>query len=167
VTNLQVVGVGIRVFGVWKFLTVLYLVVLYLPWVFSVAASRDTYIALIFPAIWLVLSAFMIVQPIAIARHILPDTNEPAAAETSSTWSIDELQAVLFSALGVYFLVTSIPQFQGWLQAWTQRTEQLQNWDPYTISNTISQFISLVVGLWLLMGAKGLRGFIRWCRASG
>jgi hypothetical protein len=166
VTNLQIVGVGVRVFGIWKLLGTLQLLLAYAPFVLTLNADRNTYFAFLFPMLSLALAAWMVARPIAFARLILPVTNENADAEARNTWSMDELQGVLFSVLGVYFLVSYFQYFEGWLQALsTLRQDQRINWP--SVSNTASAIVGICAGLWLLLGAKGLRGFIRKCRTAG
>jgi hypothetical protein len=84
-------------------------------------------------------------------------------------WTVDDFQAVLFSALGVYFLVITLSDVASWMKMWefiqSLNNTNASNAGSYQIQYLFTTVIRLIAGIWLLLGAKGLRGLLKKLRS--
>lgn len=102
-----------------------------------------------------------------IAGIILPS---PQSAEEPSWISQGWAESVAFTVLGLYILSTAIPSIFSWLilrisiknASFLDYGSSAEN-----IASIVSTLVKLVIGLWLILGAKGLRGLIALPRILG
>ena len=111
-------------------------------------------------------SLVLVVAPGAIARRLMPRDERVAPA---TPWTIDDLQAALFSALGLFFLVDAGSDLTRWIASMALVIGTGRGVE-HTLLNVGFQaylVVRLVTGIWLLFGARGLRGLIRKARKAG
>lgn len=161
-TNAQAIAVILRVAGLWLLIRSLLVAMISIP----ISLSSDGLIAATAVFIsFLLLGAWLALRPLVVARILLPGTSSET---TTANWSVDEFQAAMFSVLGMYFLVTTVTDLAGWVQVWYHLQESIRLGavtDFYGFSQIGSFVLRLVAGVWLLLGAKGLRGILRKLRS--
>lgn len=84
----------------------------------------------------------------------------------------EDVQVIAFSAVGVLVLAGAVPElFQFVSSLILQKSFQYHPFSEtvsvYTLSRAIGLAVRLVIGLWLLLGARGLAGFIKTLREAG
>lgn len=102
-----------------------------------------------------VLALVLLCIPMKIAKLIL--IGIPTSSETTKL-SFDDIQHLLFSAIGCFFVVLAVSNLVG-ITTIALRFENIGVFIP--------DVVKLAVGLWLLFGAKGLRGILRKFRTAG
>lgn len=158
-TNDQIVAVGVLLV-----ISTLFSAIIIAPYTFSNYPGTAVMIYVLYWVVLIVLGGFMAIKPLFVARIILPNT-EKSSEKTS--WSIDEFQAVLFSAIGLYIFTITITHLDEWIRAWDiysdyKRTGEVIHQNMISTYGTL--IFRLAVSIWLLLGAKGLRGVIRYLR---
>lgn len=84
----------------------------------------------------------------------------------------EDVQVIAFSVVGVLVLASAVPElFQFVSSLVLQRSLQFQPFSEtvsvYTISRAIALAVRLVIGFWLLLGARGLAGLFKTLREAG
>lgn len=80
------------------------------------------------------------------------------------------LQAVAFAAVGLYLVVDSLPvvvQALGYSYHVTVQSPDFQGSYGYSSPDLLPPFVRLILGLLLLIGARGMSGFVTLLRAWG
>jgi hypothetical protein len=164
-TNDQVVAVGVRVAGIALLIGTLGPALQLIPFSMRIASAQPYWLAAygLETVAFAVLGLLMVAMPSQFARAILPEGTHPA-----SPWSLEEFQAVLFSVLGVYFLVTTLTNMSDWVRAWNffSGNARSVHWpDVSDVAAMATIALKLAVGIWLLLGARGLASIIRRLRS--
>jgi len=104
--------------------------------------------------------------PLAVAKKLIPDLG---ANQERTPLDIYDIQAVAFSALGLWVLTSAVPDVFYWATYFHQANQAGMNRQlpPASVADIVSTAIHLVVGFWLLFGARGLAGLIRLARHAG
>jgi hypothetical protein len=165
-TNESVVAIGIRLFGLLTVLNALASLSSILPLSQVILTDLRVGFPFALQCGWLGFGALLSWKPAAVARSILP---RPSLEETKATWDLDEFQAVLFSAVGIYLLATTLTDLTGWTRSWAYflQSSDVRGWFNYELAAIGTMALRLAVGSWLLLGARGLIGVIRWLRGIG
>ena len=163
----QIVALSIRLFVIWTALSVLSR----LPGnaAFLQRGLDDT-----FALGWLLAGAVLIALislvlwffPLTIAGRLLPGSGTPPAEPAT----IEQWFAVGCALIGLWALAASLPAiflFYVPLLRYAGTTEGRFSWDLVASLNFARFIGEAVIGLYLLLGAKGLRGLIRWARTAG
>lgn len=164
----QIVGLAVRLFAV-------FLIVYTLRYSGSVIslASLDS------PGFWIsalvmlfaflpVVIAFLLWRfPLSVASALIPKATN---REKPKPLSEPEIQVVAFSILGLWLLASAIPDVFYWvIYAYRMETVGFRNVEltPQNIAGIVSTTVELVLGLWLLLGSKGIVGIVRRLRHAG
>jgi hypothetical protein len=120
----------------------------------------------IFSAALLTMCGVLIVVPGAVARRLAPRETDDEAA---TPWTLDDLQAALFCALGLFFLVDAVADLVRWAAAFafSVGTGRGSAFATANVGQLAYLVVRLVSGIWLLFGARGLRGLLRTLRRAG
>jgi len=126
----------------------------------------SVYINIAILAIFLLISLLLLKFPLLFAGALLPKTNQD---DVASTYHLEDIRMVAFTILGLYVLVTSIPDLFYWLIVVQQhRSNNLAiEWRPEDLGSMASTLVELILGIWLLFGAKGLQGLLYKFRYAG
>jgi hypothetical protein len=112
----------------------------------------------------LLLAAFLLwTFPLTIAKTILPEVKTSSGTVPLEASGI---QVVAFSILGLWVLSTAVPDVFYWSTFIYLAKGINFSLTPEHIGNALATVIELVIGFWLLFGAKGLRGLLRLARTS-
>ncbi len=119
-----------------------------------------------------ILTAFILIgivvykYPIFFAGKLLPKTDDINA---NIKYSLKDIQVVAFSIIGLYILVTGVPRLLYWLYIFQQVKYGPVEIElaPENIANFISTILEIIIGFWLLLGAKGLQGLLYKIRNVG
>jgi hypothetical protein len=159
VTPLQSVALALRLFAVWLALQTLRTV----PSFFTVnGLESPSYVWMTFMlALALVVIITLWFFPRVIAGKLLPTPD--SQAQTPAT--PDVWLAIGCTLLGLWTLTTTIPRLVYDYFAWnalqmTDDRSELQHWIVYNL-------IELVIAVWLILGAKGVRNIFRWAQNVG
>lgn len=165
-TSTQIVGLGVRLFAVWLVVYVLRNV----PgmWQFNAtaeaAAPANLAVALIGAAVLLV-AVVLWLFPLTVAGTLIPRS----ARTDHLRVPFDELQSVAISLLGLWVLTDSIPSAFYWvfMSSHASRPDLPLQLSGREYSLMMRTAVELAIGVWLLFGARGLLGLLRWARTAG
>jgi len=166
-TKEQVFGLAVKLFAI-------YLLVSGLRSITGVIQIADH--ASGFAGIWWVAGSYLFVFvcialllwffPVTVARKLLPkDDRKPEEKDIS----LKDIDIIAYSILGVWLLATTIPDVIYWiLVMYTLEHKGLIHYMSHArVANVVATTIQFIIGVWLLLGAKGLRGLIRKLRYAG
>jgi hypothetical protein len=164
----QIVGLGLRLFAV--------SLVLYVfgnapaIWEFNLSAwvSSANLAVVIVSILLLVIAVALWFFPLTIAKALLPGRSVNIEGLGPPQITFEQLQALAFSLLGLWILAGAIPKVFYWiLMAYhASRPELLLEFRPRDFGSMVATGTEAVLGIWLLFGAKGLRGLLRWAREA-
>jgi hypothetical protein len=165
-TNAQVVALGVRLFSIWL---ALYLI-RHAPALWSAnmeqfpespAAGTVIAVSIVLIAVTIALWFF----PLAVARKLIPK----ATLDQPTPLPIDQLHAAGFCLLGLWVLTEAIPRlvYVIFIVYHSTRPNAMVALDPGQYAGIARTLVELGIGLWLLFGARGLLGVIRWARTAG
>src|SRR5262249_55820022 len=138
----------------------------WIPYLYSDARdSADVAPKFVVGVVLVLGAAFVLVMwffPRTIARRVLPEGDPvPATIAAPSTWF-----ATGCALIGVWVLTDAIPGLaqKVFFYVYSQRTqiERRTGWD----SALVYYLVELVVAIWLLLGAAGLRKLVAWARGA-
>lgn len=166
-TKEQIVALGIKLFAVFLLVyglrSITYIVPVYsMQTIPTVGWIIMAGLAVIFISIVYLLWSF----PVLISRKLLPSDD---VKEGESPASIKDIDVIAFSILGLWVLISSIPDLGYWFFMWMTVLNDNPEGVVYTQQkiNTGVTIFEILIGFWLLLGAKGLRGLIRRMRYAG
>jgi hypothetical protein len=165
-TSAQIVGLGVRLFAIWLVVSVLQHVPLMWQFSASVESSGSTYVVTVaVGALLLVLAAGLWFFPLAVANTLIPSSSKTDYVQLS----LDQAQSVGFTLLGLWVLASAVPDSFYWLFMIYQASvpETLFELRTSNYASMVSTAVRLILGIWLLFGARGLLGLLRWARSAG
>jgi hypothetical protein len=166
-TKEQVLGLAVRLFAIFLFVYGLRS----LTGVIQLAETASGYsgiwwVAVSYLVIFVCIALMLWFFPVTVARKILPK-DDRKTGETEI--SLKDIDVVAYSILGVWLLATTIPDVIYWLLVLA--TLEHKGLIPYMthsrLASVIATIIQFGIGIWLMLGAKGLRGLIRKLRYAG
>jgi len=167
-TSAQIVGLGVRLFAIWLVVSV----VRHVPgvWQFNVSgaatgdSSTNVLIAVV-TVLMLTLAAGLWFFPLTVANKLIPRSSKPDDLHVP----IDQAQSVGFSLLGLWVLTNSIPDSFYWafMSFQASRPNSMLELRASDYSYMVGTMVEVILGVWLLFGARGLRGLLRWARTAG
>jgi hypothetical protein len=160
---LQVVSIAVRLFALWlcvyAFMTagsaLFRLKEFNDPWAYALVAAIGV--------ATLALAGFLWFFPRTVARGLLPGADAPPAqASSPDTWF-----AIGCSLLGLWVLTGTIPALIRYLIVivLAQRSGTPLGDDWHT--GAVDDLVEFGLGVWLLLGAKGIRKVVLWLRTAG
>lgn len=166
-TKEQIFGLAVKLFAIFLFVYGLRS----LTGVIQIADTASGY-----SGIWWVAAGYLFIFvslalllwffPVSVARRILPKDDRKVG---EADFSLNDIDVVAYSILGVWLLATTIPDVIYWLLVLA--TLEHKGLIPYMthtrIASVIATLIQFGIGVWLMLGAKGLRGLIRKLRYAG
>jgi len=163
----QAVALGVRLFAIWVFITLITRVpgnvALLQKW------GGDVLGVIIFvsaSAILLVVCVVLWLFPVGVAGKLLPDADNPPAQPSSA----DEWFSVGCRLLGLWTVVDTLPSlFFYYLPVGivSKHPDMAGVWHEDYKWSVASLIAEVVLGIWLLLGARGLLGLLRWARSVG
>ncbi len=113
---------------------------------------------------YLVAALFLWFAARRIANAIIPVSEKP---DSESAFNLTGLQTVAFAAVGLFVLLDAVPEFGGIL--YTKRV--FEQMDVTTAVGLNSQLLraslQMLLGVALLLGARGFSGIVTWVRELG
>lgn len=165
----QIAGLGLRLFA----LSLVLYVLGNAPaiWEFNSSASATSAnLAVVIVSILLLVFAIVLwFFPLTIANALLPGRSMKIEGLAAPQVTFEQLQALAFCLLGLWILAEAIPNVFYWmLMAYhASRPELALEFRPRDIGSMVATGIKAILGVWLLFGAKGIRGLLRWARTAG
>ncbi len=163
--NSDLFNVFCRVFGIFLALKLL----VTLPQVslaFQHSPSDYGLYSLIVFVVEAIVISLMLFAPSRIARLLIK--NDSHVEEREGSWTLKDFQRTVFSALGMFFVILSVTQLTAILTSVQYVSNGFQS--KFVLHDSIAvlvpQLVQLCLGLWLLFGAKGLWGLIRYARKA-
>lgn len=165
-TNAQIVGLGVRLFSIWLALYVVSI----LPsmWSFvgrDLKSSSGAAIVVLLVIAMAVVALLLWMFPLTVARKLIPRS----ALDQPTPLPIEQVQSVGFSLLGLWCLSGAIPSLFWWgvTLYHSTRPEPRLALEPANYAALAQTIAELLIGVWLLFGARGLLGILRWARSAG
>ena len=164
--NVQIVGLGVRIFTIWLALYVLR----HVPSLWSLNTTefgdpKTAVIVLIVGAVLVILIVLLWMFPLTVARKLIPRT----VLDQPTTLPIDQVQSVGFCLLGLWLIASAVPNVFFWVVMVYQSTrpESLLSLEPRNYASMTYTVTEFAIGVWLVFGARGLLGLVRWARTAG
>jgi uncharacterized protein YqhQ len=103
--------------------------------------------------------------PVFVANKLLSNVE----SENRLTLPFEQVQAVGFCLLGLWIIATAIPSTVFWtvMSYHAAKPGAVLSLDTREFASMTAVGVQLIIGTWLLFGAKGLRGILRWARTAG
>jgi len=96
--------------------------------------------------------------------------HNPPASQDPHPANFPDIQAVLFSAVGLYILITAVPEFLGivltYRQIRTQPGGQVVDL-TWHFGRVIESGLKVVLSIWLLFGSRAIVRFLQKARTVG
>ncbi|MGH8201158.1 MAG: hypothetical protein ACREVO_12495 [Steroidobacteraceae bacterium] len=152
----QTVAVGARLFGVWLLLDALS------QGYFVLAAAKGASTSMLAGPIlltmtWVLAGVALWSFPQAIARKVLPDPMDNPVASSSGA-PPDTWLATGCVLIGIWVLVSTLPSL----------VEDIAlTWPAVHLAGSIFFVVRLLLGVWLILGAHGLRKVVSWSQYAG
>jgi len=104
--------------------------------------------------------------PLFISRKLLPSDE---VKEGESIASVKDIDVIAFSILGLWVLASAVPDMVYWILMWMTVLSKSSGDAMLTeqVINTTVTVLEIIIGVWLLVGARGLRGLLRRMRYAG
>jgi hypothetical protein len=165
-TNAQIVGLGVRLFAIWL---AIYVVRQTPGFIFvnsrDVTGSGVVIVTITVAIVLLFICVALWRSPLAVARKLIPQPT----LDQPSRLPVEQLQTVAFCLLGLWLLTEALPHaaYVATIVYHSWRPNASVGLSPWEYANIAQVFTELIIGLWLLFGAKGLLGILRWARHAG
>jgi len=166
-TSAQIVGLGVRLFAIWLVVSVLR----HVPgmWQFNAsgaaAGNSTTNLVIVMVAVLiLALAAGLWFFPLTVANKLIPRSSKADHLHVP----LDQAQSVGFSLLGLWVLTNSVPDSFYWafMMFQASRPNSMLELRANEYAYMVTTAVEVVLGIWLLFGARGLRGLLRWTRTA-
>lgn len=164
-TKNQLIGLGIRIVGILLFLRILRDGISY----FVAYNPQIDDLSILYPAYGIMAAVLLITIifikfPLTIAGKLLPKDGEE-----SLKWELDsqEIYTIALTLLGLYVLVDAIPKIFYWLLFLALYNSNNQVIGAHAIGSIFELAIKFIIGIWLTLGAHGLKGFLYKLRHAG
>lgn len=124
---------------------------------------RNPVVSLIPIVLLAILGFLLFLRPNPISRYIISDDDHP---NEKLIWAYKDVERIVFSAIGLYNLVIAVPAILG---SFLQLLQDIHMNEHYQTDNyrvvlrvigLIQSLLRAVIGLWLLLGYKGLIKFL-------
>jgi hypothetical protein len=167
-TSAQIVGLGVRLFAIWLVVSILR----HVPgmWQFNLsdaAASNSStnVVILVVAFLILALATGLWFFPLTVANKLIPRSSRTDHIHVP----IEQAESLGFSLLGLWVLASSVPDLFYWLfMAYhASRPTSILELRASEYSYMGATAVEFILGIWLLLGAKGLRDLLRWARTAG
>ncbi|HEY6862831.1 MAG TPA: hypothetical protein VI319_02935 [Burkholderiales bacterium] len=136
-------------------------------WVMNARESDATGMALVLVvvAVMLLVAALLWLFPLSVASALMPRS----ALEQRGALPIEDLQRCGFLLLGLWVLATSIPGVlrYAFIYFLTSQRGNAAAFAPEVPAAFAGLIAETLIGIWLVFGAKGLVGLVRWARDAG
>ena len=109
-------------------------------------------------------AVFLWFFPAALSRGIF--TKQDLTNRLTTKFSLEELQQLCFSVLGLWFATTAL----FYLLQLSDNIADILRADPQShnfklaLRMLVPYLVQLAVGIWLFVGGRGLGGFVNWLR---
>ena len=167
-TSAQIIGLGVRLFAIWLAVSILR----HVPgmWQFNVAAvgagdSSTNVVIIVVAVVILALAVGLWFFPLTVANRLIPRSSRTDHIQVP----IEQAESFGFTLLGLWVLTNSVPDSFYWLFMGYQaaRPNSILELRASEYSYMVATAVELMLGVWLLFGAKGFRGLLRWARTAG
>lgn len=165
-TSRQFVALGVRLFCVWLAIYILR----YAPafWLLEKQSSTTADpVPLVIGTLLLVAIAVALwLFPLTVARKLLPRS---ALDQPISLPAHEQIERAGFCLLGLWLLMQAVPSlvFEGVVFYLYTRPGSGLGLSPRQYAALARALVELGLAIWLLFGAKGLLGVLRWARTAG
>lgn len=166
-TSTQFVALGVRLFCIWFAIYLLDAMTSY--WVaVSQQPHNGTVVAAVIAAqaVFAAVVVLLWLFPLTVARKLLP---RAALGQPVSLPPHEQIERAGFCLLGLWLLTRSIPSlvFETIVSHLYTRPGSTLELRPQDYASIGGNLVELAIALWLLLGARGLRGILHWARTFG
>jgi len=117
------------------------------------------------------LVVFPVILPAAVGAFLFRFPNVAAQSLVGDSPAIpsdfhERLQVVIFSGIGLYFLIQGATRISYYVSLYAFFDDQTGSFaDPTRRANFVSAAISTALGVWLVLGARGVAGLVTRLRS--
>jgi hypothetical protein len=165
-TNAQIVGLGVRLFAIWL---AIYVVRQTPGLVFidsrDVPGSGLVIVTIAVAVVLLFICVALWRLPLVVAQRLIPQPT----LDQPSRLPVEQLQTAAFCLLGLWLLTEALPHavYVAMIVYHSSKSNASVSLSPWEYATTVQVLAELIIGLWLLFGARGLLGILRWARHAG
>ncbi len=125
-----------------------------------------TFISIIILVVLLLIGVILLKFPLFFAGKLLPKSSEENLGGNSN---LEDIQMVAFTIVGLLVLVRALPDIIYWLIVMQEYKNEIPAIDlrPEDVGNVFATMLELIIGFWLLFGAKRLRKLLYNLRNAG
>jgi hypothetical protein len=166
-TSKQFVALGVRLFCIWLAIYILREVPAY--WL-AISQQRSTEIAatvvIAIMALYAVIVILLWLFPLTIARKLLPRS---AQDQSIALPPHEQIERAGFCLMGLWLLTHAVPGlvFDAVVMHLYHYPGATMELRPQDYAAIAEHLVELALALWLLFGARGLRGLLIWARNVG
>ena len=163
----EIVGLAVRIFALYVVISTLGNLGRLIEFS-KMGSTQDLSLTFLVPAISvpLLVALSLWLLPLTVARKLLPTAAATPENEAQATPA--EYQVAAFSILGMWALAQYLPTVFFWLgYAFYLNAHPEQSLSPNDYGRIFSTVGGIVIGFWLLFGARGLVGILRYARTAG
>jgi len=162
----EFVAVALRILAIILGLRALNDIQMLIAWLFATDAFGWTMAAsILITVLYALIPLLLWVFALPIAGFCLPKS----AADSPRTPLPASLESIGFLILGTYVLVLSVPELvYGWMLFAQSRRILGGTWEPgpEEIARVVAGFVKLILAIWVLLGARGLRRLVSSFRGN-
>lgn len=163
----QFVALGVRLFCIWLVVYILRDVPAY--WIaISDQRSAGTAATVVMAtmAFFAVIALLLWLFPLAVARKLLPRS---ALDQSVALPPHEQIERAGFCLMGLWLLMRALPGlvFEGFIFDLSAHSSPPVELPPQNYAAVAEHLAELALAVWLLFGARGLRGLLAWARSAG
>jgi hypothetical protein len=169
VTPLHLVALGIRLVAlIWVLYTVSHLHGLFAYMNSSSGVSINKGVIWLFAGLQIATCAVLWVFPATIAKKLLPSSADTASSKPPST--LIEWQTFGVVCIGIWALARAIPDAIYWVTFYGMTLNSSYGYSDLNVeqkASMITTVVELIIGMWLVFGARGLANALLKLRTAG
>lgn len=165
-TSRQFVALGVRLFCIWLAIYILRYAPAFWLTEQQTSTTHDAAPLVIGTLIMVAIIVALWLFPLTVARTLLPRS---ALDQPISLPAHEQIERACFCLMGVWLLTQAIPSlvFEGFVFYLYTRPGSELGLRPQEYAALARALVELGLAIWLLFGAKGLLGVLRWARTAG
>ena len=164
-TNTQMVGLGVRLFAAWLAVYILRNAPSYVLFSSQEFSFSETTVIVVATGAMVLIGMLLWFFPLRVASGLIPESTN----SQGTSFSLEELERTGFCLLGLWVLTQAIPLCirSGYIFYYALQPNSLLVLGVNEHAVFLHSLAQLAIGVWLLFGAKGLLGLLRWARHAG
>lgn len=164
----QFVALGVRLFCIWLAIYILRGVPAYWITISQQQSSTRTATVVVIAtmAFFAVIALLLWLFPLTVSRKLLPRS---ALDQSVALPPHEQIERAGFCLIGLWLLTRALPGlvFEGFIFDLSAHSNPPVELPPQNYAFVAEHLAELALAVWLLFGARGLRGLLIWARGAG